>query len=370
MRKKLKIMLLIVIIIFNAGITFSYWVSDILSNGSNVSGEIPIGKWIPPGFVGVTQNGSGETITLSQIGSNDYPLNGNYILLENINLGGNNFTPIGGNNAFSGQFLGDGYSISNFNIVGTTENIGLFAANTGTISEVVLSNVTINLSGQSTRRAGLLVGYNMGLISFSRVAGSVFVLSSGSNRTVTTFVGGVTGYNSGTITHTLSTANIEGRATSSAGWFQSATSRSYAGGLVGYNTQIIEYSYSTGTVLSNATATNSGWFSSSARESYAGGLVGYSLNATIRYSFSVGNTESQVNTGSNNFVGRITSRGIVTQSYYQSTQGISGNLYNDQSISASQTELTTESFLTQSNTLNWISSNWIFNSPNYPIPNF
>ncbi len=195
-------------------------------------------------------------------------LNGKYILLNDIDLGGAEWTPIGtSDDPFIGEFDGQGYAISNFKITPRVY-VGLFGYNEGVIKNLGVENFTVNVSLSSGYRGnvytGGLVGYNSGAITNSYATGEVGATST-STYTFTSFyvyAGGLVGYNSGAITNSYATGNVS--ATSSA-------SSAYAGGLVGYNTSSggITNSYATG----NVSAT------SSASSAYAGGLVGYNTSS-------------------------------------------------------------------------------------------
>ena len=92
-----------------------------------------------------------------------------YKLMNNIDLGGVVWTPIGGyaqGKDFSGEFDGNGYTISKLNLEdpskddvtdGRTAFFG--SVKGGIIKNLTLSNVTMNLSNGSTRDNAILVGY-------------------------------------------------------------------------------------------------------------------------------------------------------------------------------------------------------------------
>jgi len=108
------------------------------------------------------------------------------------------------------------------------------------------------------------------------------------------YVGGLVGYNWGTVSNSYSTGNVTGLL--------------YAGGLVGcqsYNT--VSNSYST----SNVTAIN-----------YVGGLAGYNREGTVSDSYSTGNINGDMHVGG--LVG--TNSGIVSNSY--STSNVTGTSHS------------------------------------------
>ncbi|MDO9628588.1 MAG: hypothetical protein Q7I99_01700, partial [Acholeplasmataceae bacterium] len=162
--------------LFNIGISFAFWASSVQGDSEVGSASISVGSWsvLPPGYVGVSQNGGTPYITLSEIGTTGYPLSGNYILVSNINLNNVPFTPIGGaSGTFSGNFLGNGYSISNLNISTSQTYIGLFARNSGTISGVSLVGVTVNVSSAIDKFVGSIAGENTGTITKSYASGTL-----------------------------------------------------------------------------------------------------------------------------------------------------------------------------------------------------
>jgi hypothetical protein len=174
---------------------------------------------------------------------------------------------------FSGVFDGNDHKISHLTIRGGS-NLGLFGelAPGATISNLGLEAVDVNGTGDYV---GGLVGYNDGSITMSYSSGMV----SGDWR-----VGGLAGYNDGSITMSYSSGMVTG------GWF--------VGGLVGRNDDrgSIAASYNAGTV--------SGWCD-------VGGLV--SLNS--------GNIATSYNTGvvtGNCLDGGLVSRnnGSITSSFY------------------------------------------------------
>jgi hypothetical protein len=98
-----------------------------------------------------------------------YGLSSNYILANDLDLEGINWTPIGENffSPFSGKFDGQGYNIDNLKISGTHNYVGLFGWNElGTITNLTLSNVDIDVTGSldDDIMVGAFVGYNRGFV--------------------------------------------------------------------------------------------------------------------------------------------------------------------------------------------------------------
>ncbi|MDI6452774.1 GLUG motif-containing protein [Peloplasma aerotolerans] len=364
-----------VLLLFNFGITYAFWASSIQGDINQANANVSIGSWqfLPPGFVGVSQNGNGNFITLDQIGTPEYPASGNYKLVENINYLNNSFTPIAN---FSGQFHGDGFVISNLTVSSTASVIGIFAQNSGLITQVGFQNINISSSTTNDLTVGGVVGNNMGTISFVYSTGSIDVDSIKSttvnNETMTQqlFVGGIAGLNSGTIHHTHSSMSIIADSTASAASPRSiVTANTYAGGLVGRNasTGSITISYATGSINASATGIRSNGNSTSNAYSYAGGLVGENINtASVSHSFAIGNITS-VATSTNtqiSYAGGLIGQGSSTTSYRLNTQSITGGTINTTGISTTATNLQSESFVTAN--LGWSTDNWLFQTSLYP----
>ena len=138
-------------------------------------------------------------------------LSGKYHLIADIDLAGGSWTPIGGNRGsrgFGGVFDGQGYVIQNLTIVGAIGindlSRGLFGE---TDSNAVIKNVGLertaiditkpqNMSGH----VGGIVGYNRGTISNSYTTGSISSTAS--------YLGGIAGWNEGPITNCYNIASV------------------------------------------------------------------------------------------------------------------------------------------------------------------
>jgi hypothetical protein len=160
--------------------------------------------------------------------------------------------------SFNGNFDGKGHMISNLRIegggyLGTFGQLGSGAE----ISNLGLEEVDLN----GTHYVGGLAGYNSGSITRS---GSTGVLTGTAG-----YVGGLAGYNSGSITASYSTGAVSGK--------------TRAGGLVGASSGRISVSYSTGGVTG---------------DSRIGGLVGENCrNGAITASYSAGTVSGNSDVG-------------------------------------------------------------------------
>lgn len=278
---------------------------------------------------------------LQKIGNDSaYPLNGNYILSNNIDCaktdpsnsgnagsiwddagstygtGGTGFEPIGWDSPFTGTFDGKGYQIQNLYINRPTNSfVGLFSyANSATIKNLGVTVASI-LGGTYT---GALLGICNAwcdidsVYSISTSTGSVAVDSYWGG-----FVGGLAGeIRDSSLINSYSTVPVTGTY--------------IVGGLVGYNnnSSIISNSYASGIVIgnnnsvgglagrNNGTIINSYAISNVAGAQYyeAGGLVGLFEGGTISKSYVVGAVYGASYKGG--LVGTYYTGGIFSDSYW------------------------------------------------------
>ena len=80
-----------------------------------------------------------------------------YILSSDINCAGRSLEPIGHTNTFSGTFDGNWHSIISYYVVGVNKVCGLFGKVSGTISNLIVSDVTLN-PGTGNTISGSIVG--------------------------------------------------------------------------------------------------------------------------------------------------------------------------------------------------------------------
>jgi hypothetical protein len=209
-------------------------------------------------------------------------LGGNYILMNDLNSttagyeelaspianGGKGWQPIGWEpigtplHPFTGSFDGQGYEIHDLFINRPDDSrVGLFREVTqrGVIKDVGVVNASVT----GNDYVGGLVGYNGGTVSNSSSSGSV---------TGKEDVGGLLGWNGGTVSKSYSAGTVTGNSAVGGlvGWSGggtvsnsystgSVTGDKYVGGLVGYNGGTVTKSYSTGSVTG---------------KEYVGGLAG------------------------------------------------------------------------------------------------
>jgi hypothetical protein len=178
----------------------------------------------------------------------NYP-NAYFIQIEDIDLQGTNWDPIGKRSPistrFSGKYNGNNHIVKNLYINRLINYIGLFGYTTNTAEIKYLGVIDINVTGDFF--VGGVVGENAGSIIYCFSTGSV-------NGTFE--IGGLVGKNSGYLINCYSDVAVEGEEA--------------VGGITGGNYRDIEFSYSVGRVLG---------------EYFPGGLVGYSEGGTVSNSY-------------------------------------------------------------------------------------
>ena len=266
-----------------------------------------------------------DVTTLEKVGSNvdGWTLSAHYAQTADITLtaGSNNWTPIGNydpGDSFTGSYDGGNHTISNLYIDSGESDyyqgmFGLVGAG-GTVKNLTLDNVTI--TGQ--RVIGGVVGYNDGTVQNCH--------SSGNLSGETYHVGGVVGENAGTVEGCSSSATVSGE-------FQ-------AGGVVGRNdgsASVLKNSSASGSVTSSSTwaggvvGVNGGTVegcSSSAVVSgvdIVGGVAGGSMvTGLIRNSDATGNVTATGVSGRGGWVGGVVGENAGTVEGCSSTGAVSG----------------------------------------------
>jgi hypothetical protein len=132
-------------------------------------------------------------------------------------------------NPFKGIFDGNGHKISHLTI-NSGEYLGLFGQLADGAEVRNLGVVNVDIDNSSGERIGGLVGLSWN--------GTVINCYSTGTVTGNYYVGGLVGYNVGTVTCCYSTCVVDGL-------------RWSIGGLVGYNGAYVQQSYSTGNVIGN-----------------------------------------------------------------------------------------------------------------------
>ncbi len=203
---------------------------------------------VPEGYVGIT-----DAQGLKDM-AND--LAGNYILMADIDMEGEEWTPIGLGTTtateFTGIFEGNYHTISNLTINSTNQYVGMFGSiNGGTVQNLILENANITGAYPVNNYAyiGGIAGYSRkGMISNIKVSGIV------TGKRNVDQVGGIVGNNyEGTIMQSKNSATVIGGASQR------------VGGIVGLNRGTIT------SVQNNGDITGA----------RVGGIVGYVEGGTI-----------------------------------------------------------------------------------------
>ena len=228
----------------------------------------------------------------------------NAVLCNDIDLGNENWTPIGKNYSYpyKGTFDGQYHTIQKLSITGdASRNCGLFGyVDSGNIENLtVQGKIELTGNGSNSYGAGGIVGQLYGTSGSIRNCRNDVIVHGGQN------VGGIVGYISGgynsatkAITNCVNTGSI-------------SSSSNNAGGIVGY----ISGQVSVDSCYNRRTITGGGW--------RAGGITAYldSSYATIKNCYT---TEKVNGSDSNPVVGKKSS-GSITNCYYLDTLGTDSN---------------------------------------------
>ena len=291
---------------------------------------------------GYTDDGQGNyTVTsaeglknIAELVNEEWKLDINIILTNNIDLTGIDWTPIGTSfsNSYTGTFNGGGHTITGLTVTGSNEYAGLFGriGSGGKVMNVKLEGVQIESDNEMSAVGGV-VGYSYGNIENCSVSGSVSSNSTaggvvgaqlggsitGCNTSATvkgvTYAGGIAGYTNGggSLTGCYATGSISVE--------NNTTNAAWAGGVVGSNgSSTLTACYATGSVTSSGSGTI-----------YAGGVTGtndfgtltacYHANGTISCP---GGTTGGV--AGRNYKGLMSYGGIITACYWGSNGQIQG----------------------------------------------
>ncbi len=278
---------------------------------------------------GYTDDGQGNyTVTsaeglknIAELVNEEWKLDINIILTNNIDLTGIDWTPIGTSfsNSYTGTFDGGNHTITGLTVTGSDQYVGLFGhiGSGGTVKDVTLEEVKIE-SNNDMSAVGGVAGRSYGTLENCSVSGSV----SGSG-----IAGGVVGYQSGGFLTGCSSS-----ATVNAG--------GVAGGVAGLTDSgaTLTACYATGDVTLESI--NSGG-------NFVGGVVGSNTSCTLKACYAWG---SVTGSGSGTiYVGGVTGtndEGTLTACYHANgtvsgpagtTGGVAGRNYkffNDPVITA------------------------------------
>ena len=257
------------------------------------------------------------------------------LLTESVTLG-DDWTPIGWYDEvteieffFNGVFDGNGNTIIfDVNVADcANDTYGVFGSigSTGSVTNLTVDG-SLTIRGSKDYYVGGIAGYNYGTVTNSQSSVDVTVESTGDTQVS---AGGIVGWNDGTISNCSATGAVTAKSLTSA----------YAGGIAGYNDGHITDCSATGAVTANGKShtyaggivgqidagTISGTISNSyatgdvtavgTEETCAGGIAGYvTVDVTISNSYATGAVTAD---GGESYAGGIAghSKGIITNSY-------------------------------------------------------
>jgi hypothetical protein len=227
-----------------------------------------------------------DKTTFAKIGvdTTNYPLDGNYRQIADIDMSGGNWTPIGtsSSSTFAGTFDGGGYQTTNLTINVSTTEAGLF----GYISGATLKNINIasgsvtNIGGYAggicgvanTNASNIIDCYNNATISSSSAAGGICGNSLKGTITGCRNTASVTGKSNvgGIVGSALGSANLTISACYNTGDITNVEyTTTNVGGIAGTASCAVTACYNAGKVEGTATTTLS-----------VGGISGFSLSDT------------------------------------------------------------------------------------------
>lgn len=225
-----------------------------------------------------------------------------YILDNDLDASGHEWIPIGNTSKkFKGTFDGNGNEISNIKVSSTSNSVGFFGYVYGEGTVRNLGIVDSNISGKGD--VGGIAGYNSG--SILNCYTNTQINASSTN------CGGIVGRNAGSIRNCYFTGVI-------------TSSDNNIGGIAGINSSVINYCYSSGTIESSGKNTggvignNSGNLINSYSDGqiygegqYIGGVAGLS-SGNIMNCFNTGDIDNN-----GEYVGGITGKnsGVILNSY-------------------------------------------------------
>lgn len=225
------------------GEVFSHWED---SNGDKIATtatyEVTVetaNEAYTPGYVKYTVITTAEELAAI---ANDP--SGQYILGNDINYNGENWTPI---ENFSGVLDGNGYRIYNYSCGnGTDENTyGFVKINTGVIKNIVFDefNFTYAYDNNNTAIAGVIAAVNSGTIENCELRTGQINLSAVNTGTSTRvgYIGGVVGQNTGTVINVINKVDVTVLARNYI-WVSNKDGKIqvWVGGIVGRNEKTVE----------------------------------------------------------------------------------------------------------------------------------
>ena len=314
--------------------------------GVSLQSESAESRALEPAADGVYQIATANDLReFAQRVNNGELADANAVLTANIDLNNQPWYPIGTNsNKYTGNFNGDGHTISGLYIDSSANYQGLFGYVSGTVQ-----NLTVSGSVSGNNYVGGVVGYNGGTVENCYNTGTV----TGNN-----FVGGIVGdnYPGASVKNCYNTGSVSGN-----------SNISNVGGVVGYNSASVTNCYNTGEVSGNNHVGGVvGWNISSGNVTncyntgavsggeYVGGVVGQNnVSGIVTGCYNTGSVTGP-DSGSDSNVGGVVGYnvGSVTGCYF--LQGTAGSgIGNDKPSEENVKSLTAEEFADQSKFSSW-----------------
>lgn len=232
----------------------------------------------------VSAAGVTEISTAGQLKAVKDDLAGSYKLTADIDLGGEEWAPIGNDaNPFTGAFDGNGKTVSNFTITADADygqtHAGFFAyVSTGTVKNLKIANATITTSYSANVGAivGCLsqAGLGSGLVSGCVTASDVTVKANGLHCNDLK-LGGIVGYSHNIVEYCENNATVINEKSKKLDDFN--TNKAYTGGVVGGSMCMVRYCINNG----NVTTTDYD-YKKSGMYTFSGGVVG-EINPWLQY---------------------------------------------------------------------------------------
>lgn len=240
--------------------------------------------------------------TAEELQAMENDLSGKYILMDNIDLAGYDWTAVGAtSNFFTGEFNGNGHIIENLKINSPDKNEqGLFGSFKGLIKNVGIVDVDIT----GSEHIGALCGASYGEIYNCYSTGKVTGLDK--------YTGGLAGRSQGSIDSCYSTADVYGETVSTGGlvgliFYADKTINSYATGNVtstdgagGFVGEVIGITQDRVNKIENCYATGN-----VSGKNLVGGFAGWLYEGNVENCFSSGNVVAHIDSSVGGFVGRL-----------------------------------------------------------------
>lgn len=202
-----------------------------------------------------------ELQKLATMTNNGYIQGGSFYLMNDLDLSGIDWTPIGKANTsgvttnrphFYGKFYGQGHTISNMNVTGDHQFAGLFGVNKGTVQDLVLIDCTVDQSNTSAddHYGGILCGMQGSPDDEDGKAGTIKNVAVVGGKVYSRQAGGIVGAQKGSLISAWTDATVESFDINNwnfaGGIAASAVGNSYFDGCYAFNKSIQSSKYEAG----------------------------------------------------------------------------------------------------------------------------